>query len=232
VDDDWLTWAQPFGLDAIYATVHVISDLEESSKPKYLELLSGGGAQFVYHWIHATPNNLLIYVDEVAQLIHRTQIGWSPYLPPSLAHNLEASFMNMFSCEAARFTVPNIGMAMMFQTDYGLAVVGSTKNGGIWRPDELHTNLAYGTPWGESFRLWYNSFGRLNDEWHLGMVIFGDPLLTLSGDVGDLMKRVPRKDSTPEEIEALRETIMDLARADEVDTFEEYIRSNPQFFED
>ncbi|MDH3655279.1 MAG: hypothetical protein OEN21_13485 [Myxococcales bacterium] len=232
VDDDWWTWAQPFGLDRIYATVHVISDVEESTKPKYLEMLSGGGAQFVYHWIHATPDNLFIYVDESARQIHRTQIGWSPYLPPSLVYNLEASFMNLFSCQAARFTVPNIGTAMTFQTDYGLAIVGSTKNGGIWHPDEFHTNLAYGTPWGESFRLWYNNYGNLDDEWHLGMVVLGDPLLMLSGDVADLMKRVPQKDSTPEEIEALRETMMGLAEADEVDTFEEYIRSNPQFFED
>ncbi|MBT8483910.1 MAG: hypothetical protein HKN97_03170 [Myxococcales bacterium] len=232
IDDDWLRWAHPFGLDAIYATVDVICDIEESTKLKYLEMLSGGGAQFVYHWLHSTPNDLLIYLDGNVDPIHRTQIGWSPHFAPSLVYNLEASFVNMFSCHAARFTVPNIGSALAFQTDYGLAIVGSTKNGGMWQPGEFHTNLAHGTPWGESFRLWYNNYGQLDDEWHLGMVVLGDPLLTLSGDVADLLKRMPPGDSTADEVEALRETLIDLVEADEVDTFDEYVRSNPQFFED
>jgi hypothetical protein len=232
VDDEWWTWGRPFGLDAIYSTVHVVADPAETTKPKYIEMLSGGGAQFVYHWLHASPDNLFFYVDDVEHKIHRTQIGWSPYLPASQTYNLEAPFMNMFSCEAARFTIPNIGMAITFQSDYGLAVVGSTKRGGIWRPEAFHVNLAYGTPWGESFRLWYNRFGASDDEWHLGLVVLGDPLLTLSGDVTGLLLRASQEEWTAEDIEALRQTIVNLGAADDADTFEEYKASNPQFFED
>lgn len=231
VDDSWLTVAQPFSLDTIYATVHVICELEETTLPNYVEMLTGGGAQFLYHWLHATPDNLYIYVDGRGHLIHRTQIGWSPFLPVWATHNLESSFTNMFSCEAARFTIPNIGMAMTLQTDYGLAVIGSTKRGGIWNPDEFHTNLAHGTPWGESFRLWYNNFGKDYDDWHSGIVLLGDPLLILSGDMPAAKEIGQQEDWTPEEIEALRQTIIRMPQTDELDTFEEYRELNPQFFD-
>lgn len=221
---------QPFGLADIYTIVDVILDIEESTKATYIERLTGGGAEYVYHYIHASPNNLFIYVKPASHLIHRTQIGWSPFSPPALAYELEFSFINMFSCEAVRLTVPNLGMSMVFQTDYGLAVIGSTKYGGIFNPFDFHANLAQGTPWGESFRHWYNLIGKGNDEWHLGIVILGDPLLTLSGDVTGLTELAHRSDPTPEEVEALRDTIISLGSVDGSETFQDYKRSNPQFF--
>ncbi|MBT8470698.1 MAG: hypothetical protein KJN97_18270, partial [Deltaproteobacteria bacterium] len=230
-DDSWWTWGRPFGLDSIYSTVDIVTELSETTREKYVEMLIGGGAEFVYHWIHATPDNLLIYVDDTCYPIHRTQIGWSPHLSPSLTYNFEASFVNMFSCEAARFTVPNIGMAMAFQTDFGLAILGSTKKGGIWNPDLLHANLARGLPWGEAYRLWYNNTGYTDDEWHLGMALLGDPSLTLTGDRTGLMKLDPERAHSPEYIEALRQSIIDRPQLEELDTFEEYREANPQFFD-
>jgi hypothetical protein len=230
-DDTWNAWGQPFYLDTLYSTVHVVKELSDTTKEKYVEMLCGEGSEFVYQWTHATPNNLFIYYDSTAYPIHRTQIGWSPYLPPTLTYNFEASFWNMFSCEAARFTVPNVGMAIAFQTDFGLAIVGSTKAGGIWRPEIFHLNLAQGVPWGEAYRLWYNNYGYTDDEWHLGMVLFGDPLLTLLGDVTGLMKLSQQEAPSPEDIEALRQSMIDRPQLEELDTFEEYRESNPQFFD-
>ena len=230
-DDSWWAWGRPFRLGSIYSTVHIVNELSETTREKYVEMLIGGGSEFVYHWIHATPNDLLIYVDDTYQPIHPTQIGWSPYLPPALTCNFEASFVNMFSCEAARFTVPTVGMAMAFQTDFGLAIVGSTKRGGIWNPDLLHANLGQGVPWGEAYRLWYNNAGYTDDEWHLGMALLGDPILKLTGDITGLMKLGPEQAHSPEDIEALRQSTIDRPRLEELDTFEEYREANPQFFD-
>jgi hypothetical protein len=124
-DDNWAIFVEaqrPFGLDATYSTIDVITYIEDSTNEKYIEMSIGGGSEFVYHWMHSSPNNLYIYHDDVAHQIHRTQIGWSPYLPATMTYNLEVAFMNMFSCEAARFTVLNIATAMVFQTDFALAI--------------------------------------------------------------------------------------------------------------
>ena len=154
LDGDWSTWVRAFCLDSIYSTVHIVSDIQETTEENYVDTLTGQSAEFVHHWIHATPDNLLVYVDDVAHQIHRTQIGWNPWMSPTLTCNLETSFVNLFSCEAARFTVPNVGMAMVLQTDFGLAIIGSTKRGGLWDPDVFHTSLASGEPWGEAYRVW------------------------------------------------------------------------------
>lgn len=231
VDDDWSTWAEAFCLDSIYSTVHIVNDIQETTKEKYIDTLTGQGAEFVYHWTHATPDSLLVYVDDVAHQIHRTQIGWSPWMSPTLTYNLETSFVNLFSCEAARFTVPNMGMAMTLQTDFGLAIIGSTKRGGIWDPDVFHTSLSYGEPWGEAYRVWYNDRGYADDEWHLGMVLLGDPLLTLTGDLTGIVELARPQGEPPADLDALRQTIIDTPPVEDLDTFEQYRESNPQFFE-
>jgi hypothetical protein len=157
-DDTWNAWGQPFYLDTLYSTVHVVKELSDTTKEKYVEMLCGEG------------------------------------------------------------------------TDFGLAIVGSTKAGGIWRPEILHLNLAQGVPWGEAYRLWYNNYGYTDDEWHLGMVLFGDPLLTLFGDVTGLMKLSQQEAPSSEDIEALRQSMIDRPQLEELDTFEEYRESNPEFF--
>jgi len=233
IDDEWLVFVQPpFTLDSIYTTVHVTTTLADSTKAKYVEMLSGGGAEFVYQWMHSTPDFLFIDEGHVIQEIHRTQIGDSPHRPSSETFNLESSFMNMFNCEAVRFTIPNLGMAIAFQTDYGLAILGSTKAGGMNVPDEFHAALAWGTPWGESFRIWYNLRGRDDDEWYLGMVILGDPLLALSGDTASWMRSARPETEASELAVSLRQTMIDRSPTVGLDTFGEYKESNPQFFED
>jgi hypothetical protein len=230
-DDDWSSFGRPFGLDSIYSTVEIINEPLDSTKERYVEMLTDRGSEFVYHWLHASPNNLLIFANGVAHQIHRSQIGWSPHLPATSTYNLKASFLNMFSCQAARFTVPCVGTALVFQTDFGLAVVGSTKNGGIWKPDVLHESLSYGETWGEAFRLWYNQYGYADDEWHLGIVLHGDPLLTVAGDAVGLMAMKPPAEPTPADVEALRRSIMDRPQLEEPDTYQQYRESNPQFFQ-
>ena len=62
------------------------------------------------------------------------------------------------------------------------------------------------------------------------MVLFGDPLLTLFGDVTGLMKLSQQEAPSSEDIEALRQSMIDRPQLEELDTFEEYRESNPEFF--
>jgi hypothetical protein len=222
VDNNWAYMAGPYGLEAIYTTVDVLSDLGQTSRANYLAKLTGNGAEFVYQWIHSSPTYLAIAGTG----------GGSVTISDVINNNLKGSFFNLFDCSAARFTENNLGMTYTVRTDYGLAIIGSTKTGGIYTPWIFHSQLAAGTTWGESFRQWYNGNGKYNDEWYLGIIIAGDPLLTVSGDVRGVIPVVPQRDWTGEELAALRQTMLGIARQSVLGTYEEYRKHNPQFFGD
>lgn len=169
-----------------------------------------------------------------SERIHRTSIGpkpdLGPYIPRELGqlyYDLHCSFINMYDCQAARFTMPNLGMAFTVQASFGLAIVGSTKVGGMYDGTLFHQNLAMGTSWGEAFRLWYNESGSRSDLLTIGMGIMGDPLLTLPRGLPDLSESMERG-LTSADIERLR--YLEWRPIGPVDTFEDYKRANPQFF--
>nr|ADN05987.1 putative extracellular matrix protein [uncultured Myxococcales bacterium] len=166
--------------------------------------------------------------------IHRTSIGpkpdLGPYIPIELGqlhYDLKCSFLNMYDCQAARFTVPNLAMAFTVQASYGLATVGSTKVGGMYDGTPFHQNLATGTSWGEAFRLWYNDVGSQGDLFTIGMGIMGDPLLTVPQASAELLMEV-ESGFTSADLERLEH--LEWSDLDEVDTFEDYKKTNPQFF--
>ncbi|MBW1811080.1 MAG: hypothetical protein JRJ87_23015, partial [Deltaproteobacteria bacterium] len=222
IDDDWVFYAGPYGLEAIYSTVDVLSDLNQTSVANYLSKLTGAGAEFVYQWIHSSPTTLFVVVVGAGQI--STSVG--------ISNDLKGSFYNLFDCSAARFTETNLGMTYAVRTSYGLAIIGSTKTGGIYTPTIFHSRLAAGTNWGESFRQWYNGHGKYNDEWYLGIIIAGDPMLTVSGNVRGMIKEIPERTWTAVELSALRETMKSFAEQTELGTYETYRRDNPAFFND
>jgi hypothetical protein len=63
------------------------------------------------------------------------------------------------------------------------------------------------------------------------MVLVGDPLLAPSRDVRALLKSSQYEGPTAEELEALRQTLVNMPRLEELDTFEQYRKLNPRFFE-
>lgn len=133
----------------------------------------------------------------------------------------------MYDCHAARFTVPNLGMTFTVQATCGLAIVGSTKAGGMYDGTPFHNNLAAGTPWGESFRLWYNEVGSKSDFLTLGMAIMGDPLLTVSRTSAEILEaaHVGLMEANLEILERI-----DCLPTEGLDTYGDYKKSNPQFF--
>ena len=234
-DDDFVHMVKPTGLETLYTDVEVLTDPSDTTQQRYVDELTVNGAELLHHLTHSTVRNLYFYTctdwdaDQPPEclrwersLLNRTQIGLGPFEP---SYNLKVSFANMYNCHASRFTEPNLGMAFTVQTDYGLATVGNTRKGGMTDASVFHGELGKGTSWGESFRRWYNEVGKHDDRWYLGVVIMGDPMLTIplvegARNAAGLVTQEGQPTETPSEITA----------ADPPGTFEAYKRQNPQFF--
>ena len=227
IDDDWShkDTSDFFGLGELYGDVEVIIDESESTRSNYVARLSGRGAEFVYQWIHGAPgwlafDNLVASGETIqSKLFAEDIVGW----------NLEASFVNMANCYSARFTEakPSLGQAYTVGTDYGLAVIGSTKVGAQTDPRIFHRGLAHGMRWGQAYKSWFNAKGNENYLWHLGIVLVGDPLLRVYGD------RAPSgiTDASPENGPELPPPATPCCIVDEEPgTFEDYRRRHPEFF--
>lgn len=227
LDDDWShkDTSDHFGLGELYSSVEVIQDKRESTLSSYLERLSGRGAEFVYQWIHGAPGWLAFeHVDETGELV-QTKL----FAEAVANYNLEASFVNMSNCYSARFTDPKPSLAQAYTvgTEYGLAVVGSTKVGAQTDPRIFHRGLARGMRWGRAYKKWFNEQGNENDLWHLGIVLVGDPLLRVHGDLAP----TGMTDSATEAGSEMPAPDTPCCIADEEPgTFDDYRRRHPEFF--
>lgn len=229
IDDDWslANTEGAFNLPLLYSNVDILNERSDSTETAYLEKMTGDGAEFVYQWIHSSPRVMLIH-DASGDEGQRPAQLWQWEVRE---RNLKGSFYNLFNCSAARFTNDeNLARAYVIGTDYGLAAIGSTKTGAVARPHIFHGNLVLGRRWGEAYQIWFNEEGRTDDRWHLGVVLIGDPLLRLTGDLfpwgyGDNTSTQP---GDLDDIDAIMEGIAENA---ELGTYEQYREENPEFFD-
>ncbi len=171
-DDDWknIYKGYSWGLGSIYRDLTIYDDPKDSTYSNYMKMMKGEGVEYLYMWLHASPG----YLE-----FDRKKKGKKVLTADEIKRSgLKGSFFNLFSCSAARFTQKSVGEAFL-HTTHGLAVVGSTKVGGMYCPFSFHEALSEHVSWAEALRLWYNRFGYMNDSWHLGVVSLGDPLLKL-----------------------------------------------------
>lgn len=223
VDDDWngsrhlgsrdpYTTGQTWELGDIYGSNYVRREWSnDTGKQDYLDFMAGdGGAEFVYQWIHSDPQR--IYFDD----------NFSPNpdniltLDELVAHGVQGSFYNLFDCSISRYTEPDGNMATEYvHGQKGLAAVGSTKTGGIFNPIVLHGALRDGKGFGEALRLWFNDTWAYRGDygfdeaffngWWLGMMVQGDPLVTLNAPPGPstIRQDPPRRMYHPRELQHL-----------------------------
>ena len=100
------------------------------------------------------------------------------------------NFYNLFACSAAKWTVKDsLAVTYAFSGNYSLAVIGSTKTGGMMDCDYFYSPLDQNETLGESFAHWFSNVLNANStagsnylQWYYGLTIIGDPLLTLSYD--------------------------------------------------
>jgi hypothetical protein len=225
IDDDFQYLAGYHGLDAIYKSVTVVSDPNETWRQDYIDLLTERDFEFVFQAIHSF-DDMLKFENLVSQGLGAEEIRGMA---------LRASFVHMWNCWAANFKEPNnLATFYALENEYGLAVIGSTKKGAMhFDSIGIFDNaLAQSQTLGAAFQTWYNTYGRTNDKWSLGMVLIGDPMLTVWGDVTGMTALRLSTVGDPEEIERWEQILMDTPVPPNLGTFEDYRRDHPEFFPD
>ena len=96
------------------------------------------------------------------------------------------NFYNLFACHGSQWTVAScLGTTYAFTGSHSLAVIGSTKTGGMMDCNYFYGPLGQNDTLGEGLLNWYQKSLFTNStagaqflEWYYGMNIIGDPFLT------------------------------------------------------
>ncbi len=222
IDEDWQSGAgSTWWLENVYEKTTEYATPETTTQDKYLDFMTGSGAEFIYQWIHSDPGMLYFNTNYGGDYLTRETIENS---------GVKGSFYNLFDCSAVRFTEENLG-DMYLKTEYGLAVIGSSKTGGMYNPKIFHTDLSNSLPWGIAFRDWYNEEGVKDDSWFLGFNIMGDPLIKLNSENSTVYKRsVSTKEFNVWEISELKKKMITQQKLRNNGGFDIYKKQNPSFF--
>ena len=178
IDDSWSQWYSEYLSNfTAYSDVDCYWDNSTTTPANYL-------------------NNLTQNYEYVQLLVHSTQqdhyfgIG----NPPSegkvnytniLNTNTAPLFYNLYACSACDFTFSNnLGTQYLFSNS-SLAVIGSTKTGGMNMYQSFYDELNKGEIIGDALKTWFRDpkYGPYGFWWDhqnsMGMTILGDPLLTI-----------------------------------------------------
>ncbi|MBN2530992.1 MAG: hypothetical protein JXR76_31685 [Deltaproteobacteria bacterium] len=225
IEEEWEAYVtdEHFNLDALYDTVEICMDSTCTTRANYIDTLTGTGAEFLQQRIHALPCELLIDGGGPDSSVTCDDVA---------SNNFKTSFVDLWNCSGCRFTQRNLGMTYLMNTDYGLATIGSTKTGALLYEQYFFSYLAAGRTWGEAGKEYFNTYGYCDDEWHLGIVTMGDPLLTVKGNTTSRISRLSNKPAlTPLEISELYDKFAIVAQQTNLMGFSHYKANNPQHFE-
>jgi hypothetical protein len=125
---------------------------------------------------HSWPGGHLFIFDSSTQYDYYYSNEYTTQDPPT-------NFYNFFACSFSRYTTGGYGGgAAVFNQDYGLASMGSTKTGSMLDFGYFYQPLGEGKTLGQAFRDWFTyicgndvTFDELC--WHYGMTLIGDPFL-------------------------------------------------------
>ncbi len=181
IDDDWSdyeyeirSWFSP-----PYGPLIVKSDPSETNHTVFFQLIKMSSGIY-YQAIHSSPTYLSI----------AEEYGYYEVSSDEIAYNLKGGQTTiLFSCSAADYMVPKYLAETYLTGNNTIAVISSTKVGGLWYGDYLTEKLGQNYTLGESFRYWYqrviedyyNGVNTWYDPpWWLGMTIIGNPLLSFN----------------------------------------------------
>jgi hypothetical protein len=182
IDDDWENYAamDNYAVGLLYDNVTAVSDKRTTNADDFRQRLNQG-----YEWIHVRAHGNWRQVGfqvpaENGGLIPSTE--FKTINPPAL-------FYQLFVCSSARFTEPDyLAGEVVFNTDYGLLALSSTKLGGMLMFWTFYNSLADGRNVGDAFKEWFVKWGEgkvsvtsswIGRKWFYGLTIIGDPTLRL-----------------------------------------------------
>ena len=178
VDDDWRTWASSWGNElrvAVAGPVTIVSEPSVTTAEDYKARLA------------EEHEHLLLCVHSTATR-HEFEVGGeeagSFESGDVAAVGPEALFYNLFACSNADYTTEGyLAGEYVFGSDVGLLAVGSSKVGSMLSLGDYFGPLGAGEPFGEAWLSWWEAravhgFNVTERDWHYGMTMIGDPLLT------------------------------------------------------
>lgn len=188
IDDDWcMDYRFPlYDLNPIYGPNNIVNirycyTSSPFSPSDYLTRLSQNVYGFTLLASHSNP------------ILHQFTNG-DILISDILNNNSGCYLFNLFCCCACNWTSssnPNyIGGAYLFNNGKTIAVVGTTKIGGMCGGNEFYSQFPSKNV-GESFLYWWkthcgNSHDNTTVYWHYGMTILGDPTIRLAHKVSDV----------------------------------------------
>jgi hypothetical protein len=181
VDDDWCSWGEQWarGIAAAYPDISYEGNPDLTTGAGWLNVL-GQNHAWVHLCAHSSPT--AHHFKPWAQgLVTSTDIKEAA---PKI------SFYNLYCCKGAKWTTQdNLAVTYLFSSNYSVAIIGSTKSGGMMDNSHFYTPLGQNSSIGESLVNWFSK--SLNEEgeagsafleWYYGMTIVGDPFLRINYD--------------------------------------------------
>ena len=179
IDDDWIdfydeisSWFTP-----IY-NVTVIYNTSDTTSFTFIDLIHKKWGLF-YQAIHSNGTHLFIICDDTYYILSNNDI---------VKYGIGGQIEILFSCSAADYTISRYLAEAYLRDNITVAVISSTKAGGIWYADSLISELKEGKTLGEAFMCWFTDVIQYwesnpdfwyNQSWWAGMTIIGDPLFSL-----------------------------------------------------
>ncbi len=185
VDDDWVSWSSEIadGVAAAYPTRVLIDDSYTTCRDDYRY------TRFFeeYEWMHVMLHSSAW--EHFFKVGGAWEMDGASYATVTAADvrdlNPAATFYNLYTCSAARYTSwPYIGGYYLFNnygsSSYGLAAVGTTKTGGMWDFNLFYSPLADNGSLGSAFQDWLITqapYDSVDVRWFYGMTLLGDGTL-------------------------------------------------------
>jgi hypothetical protein len=198
VDDDWQYWGPSWAYDVslLYPDTMNYWDPETTRalvyRPK-LDTTQAWVSVFAHSWPGGHAFEYHVGNDTLSDYYYSYE--YTNQNPPT-------NFYNFFACSFCLYTQGGYGGGQaIFNEDYGISAIGSTKSGSMLDFQYFYQPLGQGETIGEAYRHWFNciydsvgmSFDRLC--WHYGMTLLGDPFLRPTGHATriteDRMKTIP-----------------------------------------
>lgn len=176
IDDDWRYSANYW--DAAVQQVYpgattLVDDPYTTNADDYKRRLAAENYESILQTIHSSPSLLQFKSPDAYSYVYTQEI---PVLNPQIG------YYNFFDCSFANYTRTDyMAGKYIFETDYGLAGVGSTKTGSMLRFDIFY-DLLRDMTMGESLQEWLDILGvdgyeLWERQWFYGMTLLGDPTI-------------------------------------------------------
>jgi hypothetical protein len=204
LDDDWHTAGWEYDVQLAYPTTDAVTDIYTTTSNDYTDRLRESS--------NNCYENLLVTVHS-SPYDHYFYDGYGGY---ALFHNywidqigMQANFYNLFACSNCRHTASDcMGCWYIFQTDYGILSMGTTKTGSMLQFDDYYGPLGGGSSFGEAFKSWAiqnmeTGAGEDSRAWFYGNLILGDPTLKISRHTGTIINGDVNDDSKADIVDAV-----------------------------